>query len=169
VDSDGIVLEGWYSIIEHMERLHRNNSLLGGTPKETAESRRIIILFNEMFFSDVVKNIVFEKVIKKHMERSSPDSSNIRKGNGDIAKYFDYISWLMDHRNYLAGDRFSLADIAAASQISCVDYVGSIKWDDYPDVKDWYVRIKSRPSFRDILLDRVPNVNPPTYYQELDF
>jgi glutathione S-transferase len=69
----------------------------------------------------------------------------------------------------LAGDNFSLADIAAAAQISCVDYVGSIKWDDYPIVKDWYVRIKSRPSFRDILADRIPNIAPPPYYQELDF
>jgi glutathione S-transferase len=75
----------------------------------------------------------------------------------------------MDSRNWLAGDNFSLADISAAAQISCVDYTGSIKWDNYPEVKDWYVRIKSRPSFRDILADRIPSIVPPSHYQELDF
>ncbi|MDR0678197.1 MAG: glutathione S-transferase family protein [Holosporaceae bacterium] len=169
VDLDGTVLEGWYAIVEYMEQSYRANSLLGVTQKEKAESRRIVILFNEMFFADVTKNIVFEKVMKKHVEHSAPDSTCIRKGYDGIKKYLDYISSLMDHRNWLAGDEFSLADIAAASQVSCVDYMGSIKWEAYPNVKDWYVRIKSRPSFRDILLDKVANMTPPNYYQELDF
>jgi glutathione S-transferase len=168
-DLDGVVLEGWYAIVEYFENLHRSKPLLGVTPKEKSETRRIISLFNEMFFSDVTKNIVFEKIIKKHYDRSSPDSSRIRKGNDEMGRYFDYIAWLADSRNWLAGDNFSLADIAAAAQISCVDYTGSVKWDNYPIVKDWYVRIKSRPSFRDILADKIPNITPPDCYQELDF
>jgi glutathione S-transferase len=118
---------------------------------------------------DVTKNIVFEKVIKKYVENSSPDSSCIRKGNNEIKRYFNYIADLVDRRNWLSGNEFSLADIAAAAQISCVDYIGSIEWDNYPAVKDWYVRIKSRLSFRDILQDRIANISPPNYYQELDF
>jgi glutathione S-transferase len=169
VDQDGMVLEGWYAIIEHLEQSYRSNSLLGVTQKEKAESRRIATLFNEMFFADVTKNIVFEKVIKKHVENSSPDSSCIRKGNSEINRYFSHIADLVNRRNWLSGNEFSLADIAAAAQISCVDYIGSIGWDNYPTVKDWYVRIKSRPSFRDILHDRIANMSPPSYYQELDF
>ncbi|MDR2646169.1 MAG: glutathione S-transferase family protein [Holosporaceae bacterium] len=169
VDQDGTVLEGWYAIIEHLEQSYRSSSLLGTTQKEKAESRRIAILFNELFFADVTKNIVFEKVIKKHVENSSPDSSCIRKGNSEIKRYFSYITDLVERRNWLSGNEFSLADIAAAAQISCVDYIGSIGWDNYPAVKDWYVRIKSRPSFRGILQDRIANISPPSYYQELDF
>jgi len=169
VDLDGTVLEGWYSIVEHMENSYRTNSLFGVTPKEKAESRRIVSFFNEMFFSDVTKNIVFEKVMKKHLDQSSPNSANIRKGNDELKKYFDYISWLTDYRNWLAGDDFSIADITAAAQISCVDYMGSIKWEDYHNVKDWYVRVKSRPSFRGILSDRIPHIVPPDCYSELDF
>ena len=80
VDLDGAVLEGWYAIIEHLEQSYRANSLLGTTQKEKAESRRIVILFNEMFFAEITKNIVFERVIKKYTENSSPDSSCIRRG-----------------------------------------------------------------------------------------
>ncbi|MDR1551069.1 MAG: glutathione S-transferase family protein [Holosporaceae bacterium] len=169
VDMDGIVLEGWYAIVEHMEQSYRANSLIGLTQKEKAEARRIIALFNEMFFADVTKNIVFEKVIKKYLEKSSPDSACIRKGVIEMKKYLDYISKLANCRNWLSGDEFSLADIVAAAHISCVDYLGAISWEDYPDVKDWYVRIKSRPSFRSILQDRIQNIAPPGYYQELDF
>jgi glutathione S-transferase len=169
VDQDSVVLEGWYAIIEHLEQSVRASSLLGATPKEKAESRRIVTLFNEMFFADITKNIIFEKVIKKHMESSPPDSSRIRAGSSEIKKYFDYITCLVDSRNWLSGNEFSVADIAAAAQISCIDYIGSIGWDNYPSVKDWYVRIKSRPSFRDLLYDRIPNVAPPDYYSELDF
>ena len=38
-----------------------------------------------------------------------------------------------------------------------------------PGAKDWYVRIKSRPSFRPLLADRVPGVQPPEHYSDLDF
>ncbi|MDR2107613.1 MAG: glutathione S-transferase family protein [Holosporaceae bacterium] len=168
-DLDGSVFEGWYAIAEHLERTYRSNSLSGITQKEKAEVRRLLTLFNVMFFADVTKNIVFEKVIKRHTEHSSPDSAVIRRGSAEIKKYFDYMSWLIDYRNWLAGDEFSLADAAAAAQISCADYTGSVKWDDYPIVKGWYVRVKSRPSFREILSDKIPSVTPPAWYKELDF
>jgi glutathione S-transferase len=170
IDLDGIVLEGWYAIVEHIENSYpKLCSFLGTTAKEKSETRRLVTLFNSMFFAEVTQNIVFEKVIKRHVSHTAPDSALLRKGSNNLKYYFDYISWLIDRRNWLAGANFSFADIAAASQISCIDYVGSVKWDDYPILKDWYVRIKSRPSFKSILMDRIPTINPPDYYQELDF
>ncbi len=169
VDMDGTVLEGWYAIVEHIEQSYRSNSLLGITQKEKAETRRIMALFNVMFFADVTKNIVFEKIIKRYTENTSPDSSRIRSGISSIKQYFDYITWLTNRRNWLSGDTFTLADISAAAQVSCIDYMGSIEWEKYPDVQDWYARIKSRPSFREILSDRVSHVTPPAYYAQLDF
>lgn len=169
IDNDGTVLEGWYAIVEHLEQVYRSVSFFGGSHREKAETRRIMTIFNEMFFADVIQNIVFEKAIKKYIENSSPDSSRIRVGNANIKKYFNYISWLTERRNWLAGDNFSLADISAAAQISSIDYMGSVDWDAYPEVKMWYVRIKSRPSFRDILHDRVSNILPAEHYHLLDF
>ena len=65
VDMDGTVLEGWYAIVEHLEQHYRSSTLLRITQKEKAETRIIMALFNEMFFADITKNVVFEKVIKK--------------------------------------------------------------------------------------------------------
>lgn len=169
VENDGTVLEGCYAIIEFVEQAYRSYSLLGDSFKSKAEVRRIAALFNVNFFADVTNNIVFEKVMKKFIDKSSPDSSSIRKGNNNLKKYLDYISWLTNRRNWLAGSDFSLADISAAAHISCLDYTGSIEWESYPEVKNWYVRIKSRPSFREILKDRVSSISPPNVYSELDF
>ena len=71
--------------------------------------------------------------------------------------------------NWLAGDDFSLADIAAAAHISCVDYLGDVPWSDYPGAHDWYARVKSRPSFRPLLADHIPGLPPPKHYADLDF
>jgi glutathione S-transferase len=122
-----------------------------------------------MFFADVTKQIVFEKIIKKYTENKAPDSSSIRKGTLSIKEYMNHISWLIDRRNWLAGNDFTVADISAAAQISCVDYVGSVEWSEYPIAKDWYVRIKSRPSFREILADKIADIPPSSHYAELDF
>jgi glutathione S-transferase len=57
----------------------------------------------------------------------------------------------------------------AAAQLSTVDYIGDVPWDDHPDAKDWYARIKSRPSFRGLLTDQIPGMPPPSHYADLDF
>jgi len=50
-----------------------------------------------------------------------------------------------------------------------VDYLGEMPWHEYPAVKAWYQKIKSRPSFRALLADRVPGSSPPLAYSDLDF
>jgi glutathione S-transferase len=63
----------------------------------------------------------------------------------------------------------SLADFAAAAHLSCLDYIGDVDWRLSKAAKDWYARIKSRPGFRTLLTDRVPGMNPPDHYVDLDF
>ena len=93
----------------------------------------------------------------------------MREGYQNIKFHLDYIAYLAENRVWLAGNNLSIADFAAAAHLSSLDYIGDINWDKYPMVKDWYVRIKSRPSFRALLNDRVSGVVPPKYYADLDF
>lgn len=169
VEDERVLVEGWYAVFEYIERHYYKTTLLGSTQAERSEARRLAGLFNEWFFSEVTKKIAFEKIFKRYIEKTPPDSSAIRQGIIALNKYMEYIAWLTDRRNWLAGDSFSVADISAAAQISVVDYTGAIAWEKFPEAKDWYVRIKSRPSFRGILADRAQAVNPPSYYSELDF
>jgi len=76
---------------------------------------------------------------------------------------------LTDKWTWLAGPVLTLADLMAAAQLSAIDYLGDVPWDDHEGAKDWYARLKSRPSFRQILSDHVPGVAPPKHYPDLDF
>ena len=53
--------------------------------------------------------------------------------------------------------------------LSCLDYIGDVPWDNHEPAKEWYARIKSRPSFRPLLADHVPGATPPPHYADLDF
>ena len=93
----------------------------------------------------------------------------IRIGSRNRGYHLEYIGYLAERRNYLAGGHFSLADVAAAAQLSCLDYLGEVAWEQYPAAKDWYARVKSRPSVRSILGDHIPGLPPPKHYANLDF
>ena len=56
-----------------------------------------------------------------------------------------------------------------AASISILDYLGEIDWADAPVVKEWYQRLKSRPSFRPMLTERVRGLTPVSHYADLDF
>ena len=98
-----------------------------------------------------------------------PDSSAIRAGKANIGTHLQYIAWLTERRAWLAGSALSLADLMAAAQLSAIDYLGDVPWDEHEGAKDWYARLKSRPSFRSLLADNLPGAPPPPHYADLDF
>ena len=110
-----------------------------------------------------------EKIMKRFLGLGEPSSETIRAGYANIDTHLGYIEHLAEQRAWLAGENFSLADITAASHISCIDYLGDIAWEDYQQAKQWYARIKSRPSFRPLLQDLIPGTQPPAHYKNLDF
>jgi glutathione S-transferase len=172
VEEDGTTIVDSGVICEYLEEVHpsdKGKSLYGGTPAERAEVRRLICWFDLKFQREVTVNLVGEKIQKRFLGLGQPDSSAIRAGHANIHMHLDYIAWLTERRSWLAGDDFSLADIAAAAHLSCLDYVGDVPWDDHPEARVWYARIKSRKTFRPILADHIPGVPPPKHYADPDF
>jgi glutathione S-transferase len=169
IEEDGTALSDSVAIIEYLEEVHPDRPLIPGSPTERAEIRRLAQWFDVKFGQEVSDNLVGEKVLKKFLGLGQPDSAAIRAGHANIRIHLEYVSWLADRRRFLAGDTFSLADLAAAAHLSAVDYIGDVPWDDYPRAKEWYVRIKSRPSFRPVLADHIPGLRPPVHYADLDF
>ena len=156
-------------IIEWLDDIHKKTSLIGHDPIQRAEARRIMNWFLKKFYREVEESIVFEKMIKGFMGKGQPDSNLLRIGRKNLNIHVDYINWLAKNRDWLAGKNFSIADISAAAYLSILDYLGEISWYSYPFAKEWYVRMKSRPSFRNILLDKVPGMLPVKHYNNLDF
>lgn len=169
VEENGAAISDSVAIIEYLEEVHTDRPLIPGSSTERAEIRRLAQWFDVKFGQEVSDNLVGEKVLKKFLGLGQPDSTAIRAGHANIRIHLEYVSWLADRRRFLAGDTFSLADLAAAAHLSAVDYIGDVPWDDYPRAKEWYVRIKSRPSFRPVLADHIPGLRPPVHYADLDF
>ncbi len=151
--------------------LKRDRRLLAEDPIDRAEIRRLADWFLEKTEDEVTRHLVRERVLKSLMPDGdgSPNAAAIRAARANIRQHLKYVNWLAGTRNWLAGDRFTYADLAAAAVISVLDYLGEVPWRDFATARDWYARVKSRPSFRPILADRVRGLAPPSHYADLDF
>jgi glutathione S-transferase len=140
---------------------------------ERVEVRRLLDWFNNKFFEEVSQLLVHEKIYKRYMTGEqgggAPDMSAIRAARSNIRYHLRYIGYLVGQRNCIAGDRLTYADLAAAAHLSVADYLGDVPWDEDETAKHWYARVKSRPSFRPLLLDTVAGMPPPASYADLDF
>ena len=157
------------AISEYLDETHAAESLLGKNPFHRAEVRRLIGWFDRKFYNEVTSPLLYEKVYKRLSGSGEPDSSQIRAACHNIRGHLEYIAWLTERRNWLAGDTISFADLAAGAQLSVVDYLGDVPWDAHVLAKEWYARLKSRPSFRGLLGDHVAGFLPPKHYADLDF
>ena len=164
-----ISLSGSSVIIEWLEDLSSEHSLIGNDINFRAEARRIMLWFNNKFSLEVESSIVYEKIMKVFMGKGNPDANILRVGRKNLITHMQYINWLSKNRDWLAGNSYSIADISAAANLSILDYLGEITWREYSFAKEWYARVKSRPSFRSVLLDKIPGLLPPKYYSDLDF
>lgn len=169
VEPDGTALCESAAICEYLDETFSAETLLGVDARARAETRRLVAWFDLKFYAEVTQNLVDEKVLKRFMSMGEPNSDAMRAGRQNVGYHLDYIAYLADRRNWLAGDDFSLADIAAAAQLSCVDYLGDVPWDSHGAAKDWYARVKSRPSFQPLLKDSIAGFHPPHHYADLDF
>ncbi|MFN8692835.1 MAG: glutathione S-transferase family protein [Holosporales bacterium] len=169
VEPDGQVICHSSSIAEYLEETEAAVSLLGNTPYQRAETRRLVAWFDQKFQLEVTRNLLDEKIFKRLMRQAEPNSATLRAGLQNIHYHLDYIGYLTEQRNWLAGETFSLADITAAAHLSSLDYLGDVPWADHMAAKTWYARVKSRPSFRPILAERMPSLPPSAHYLNLDF
>jgi glutathione S-transferase len=169
VETDGTALSGSDAICEFLDEVHPEPPLIGHQPIARAEVRRLVHWFDGKFNAEVTENLVGEKMTKRYLGKGGPSSKAVRAGHANIHSHLDYIGYLTERRTWLAGDDFSLADIAAAAHLSSIDYLGDVPWAEHEEAKDWYARIKSRPSFRSILEDNIPGAPPQKHYANLDF
>ena len=167
-------LEGRYlseslPICEYLEDIFPEPILIPKSSDERYEVRRLINWFDDKFHREVTKKLLQERVLKKICGAGVPESKNLKMGLKRIKYHIDYMNELLEQRRWLAGDLMTMADFAAASHVSCLDYISDIDWNRSSIVKDWYAKIKSRPAFRSILADQVPGFPPPRHYNDLDF
>jgi glutathione S-transferase len=173
IEDEGEPLCGATAITEYLEETAPELPLMPGDAHARAEIRRLVDWFDRKFAGEVSDGLIFEKVTRRFLSVAegggAPEMPVVRAALHNLRYHLDYISYLMETRSWLAGEEMTLADLTAAAHLSCLDYVGDVPWSQYQGAKDWYVRIKSRPGFRQILADHIPGMPPPKLYANLDF
>lgn len=163
-----LVLADSRAIAEYFEETVQHAPMINGTAVNRAEIRRLVALFDENFYNDVTAPLLMERMKKRLVLRQPPDSRMLREAMKLAHGHLDYMDWLIDNRPWLAGSSMSLADLAAAAQISVADYLGGIDWEGHEQTHGWYSAFKSRPSFRPLLSERMDVIQPPAHYAKLD-
>ena len=168
-DDSGLIVPDSGVICEYLEDAYPDTTLLGTTVGARVEVRRLVAWFDGKFDAEVTRNLNGEKYLKRIASSGHPDANALRAGYANLREHLPYIGWLAETRKWLAGDAISLADLAAAAHLSVLDFTGDVDWTVSGAARDWYARVKSRPSFRALLSDRVPGMSPPEHYADLDF
>ena len=170
-----VLLDGQHVVVdsgvicEYLDETWPVPRLLGDDVEQRVEVRRLVAWFAVKFVREVTDLVWREKVMRLVQTRGTPNSNAVRSGIANLHAHLEYIDFLFERRNWLAGDELSLADVTAAAQLSVLDYLGDIPWDRYPGARLWYARIKSRPSFQPLLADRLSCLRPAPHYDDLDF
>lgn len=143
---DGTVLSEITAICEYLDEKEGPSTLIGTTPEERAEtrmwSRRIDLqilenLANGFRYSDGLP-------LFKDRIRTIPHAADDLK---TLAQ--ERISWLDDQmsgKQYVCGDRFSLADVLLFCFLEFGEQVGQPLNRDNQNIAGWYDRVKERPS-----------------------
>lgn len=164
-----IVLIDSSTICEYFEETVEKATMLPGTAANRAEIRRLVTWFDERLYAEVVAPLMHERMLKRVVHRMTPDAKALREAMKAANAHLDYVDYLLDHRRWIGGPVLSLADLAAAAHLSVADYLGGIDWRGHDRTREWYAALKSRPSFRPLLSERMEIVGPPEHYDKVDF
>ena len=139
------------AIWEYLEEKHPTPALIGTTAEERAETRQwqrrvelqiTEILYNSFRYSEGAQ-------LFKDRMRILPEAAP-----GMKAIVQDKLKWLdklLEGKQYIAGDRFTVADIIL---YCALDFGGSVKQPLDPSLKNlnaWFKRVDSRPSAKSSL------------------
>ena len=165
----GIVLIDSRAICDYFEETVDAVPMIPGPATDRAEIRRLVAWLDEQLYADVVGPLLEERMRKRLVKREAPDTKVLREAMRACNAHLDYLDYLLDHRRWLAGPLLTLADLAAAAHLSVADYLGGVDWRGHKQTVDWYGVMKSRPSFRPLLAERMEVITPPAHYDKVDF
>lgn len=157
------------AILGWIEDAQKGPLLMPADAVERAEVRRLTAWFERRFTDEVNAVLLHERMEKPLLRLGPPEARMLREGREALKHHLATFEGLLARRDWFAGRRLSQADIVAAAHLSILDYFGEITWANWPGLKTWYMKIKSRPCFRPLLADRFQGVAPAACYADLDF
>ena len=148
---DGTVIADAVAICGYIEELHPEPALIGTTPQE----RAIVIALNRQIERDgfLAAMDAFRNVAKGLKGRALPgpyDYEQIpelaERGRARLGNFFHDMDARLATRDFVAGNRFTIADI---STLVLIDLAGRAKLgvpDECMNMRRWYARVSARSS-----------------------
>jgi glutathione S-transferase len=171
-DLDGTQCVGLWAVIDHLEGSYAQAPLIPEDAAARGETLRWLDWTMGHLAERVTRKILYEKAAQRFTGApvaGAPDMNVIRQGREALKAALPIIGKAAEANGNLVARECLLADLAVAAHLSALDYFGEVPWTEYPAAGEWYVRMKSRPSFRSLLADRLPGQPPVSHYAELDF
>ena len=169
IDDKNNKIIGYFSLAYFLEENENKKTLVGKCSLSRLEVRRLCKWFDNKFNKEVYENIVEERVFKSLKGLGNPSSEFLKAGRTNLKNHENYLEWLLNNRSFIAGEFFSIADIICAAYLSTLDYLGEVDWKRINSTKKWYAKVKSRPSFRNILEEKLFTIPASKHYKNLDF
>ena len=168
INLDNYALIGANVCMEYFKSLNLKPNLMNDEYKEQAEIRRICHWFEIVFKKEVLDPIIYEKVYSRVVESINPNSNNIRSALQNLNFHIQYFDYLLKHRDWMVGDSLTFSDLIASANFSTMDYLGLLDFGKCQHIKEWYLKLKSRPSFKILLKDQIVGLNPDNNYKYID-
>ena len=136
-------------ICAYLERTHPNPPLY---PEDDREYARALWFeeFADSKLADATGTVFFQRVITPRILKGTCDEAVVRRAlDEDLPPLLDYLEGQLGDREYLAGGRFTIADIAVASMLQNLKHAGeAVDPERWPRLAAWVERIHGRPSFK---------------------
>ena len=168
VNEENFPIIGANACIEYIKDLEVKPRLFVDDYREKAEINRLVHWFDVIFKKEVFDPIIYEKVFSGILDDLTPNSENIRAALNNLDFHIQYFNHLLNSKNYFIKDDLTYLDFLAAANFSVFDYLGVLNFKDYENIKEWYFKIKSRPSFKTLLKDQIVGLNPHENYKIID-
>jgi len=148
---DGTVIADAVAICHYIEELHPDPPLIGTTPQE----RAVVTALNRQIerdgfyaamdaFRNAAKGLKGRALPGAHDYEQIPDLAE--RGRARVEHFFRDMNARLAGRDYMAGSRFTIADISA---MVLTDFAGWAKLkvpDDCADLRRWHASVSARPS-----------------------
>lgn len=141
---DGTAISETVAICRYLDETNDGPALFGETPLERAQIdmwiRRVeFVLMNPvgMFWRHAHK--LTAALIAQHKDF----------GESNREHYVNGLKWLdreLADKPFIAGDRYTMADICALSTVDFAGWIGLPVPDEFANVKAWHARVSARPS-----------------------
>ncbi len=154
-------------IVEYLQNLMLPPKLM--IKENENEIRRLLFWFETNFKNEVIIPLLKEKVFKRFEKNSVPSSVVIRTARSNLKFHMQYFNYLIKENDFFIDDNLSYVDLYYGASLTVLDYIDELTFFDCEKLKNLYSIVKSRPSFKKILADRIVGVNPHSEYMKLDY